>query len=338
MRLVAALAAEVLFLKRQLAMLVERGRRPRRAGRFDKLLLVLLARCFSWRASLVVVRPGTLIRWQRDLVRSFWRRRCRAGRRRLPAGLRALIRCMADENPSWGTRRIADELRLKLGLLVSSRTVRKYLAGPRPRRTGRDQRWSTFIRNHARELVACDFVVSMTLSFRIVYTLVVMEVGSRRILHVNSTAHPTAAWTTQQLREVFVPEHPWHYLLHDRDAIFPAALDAAMSSFGVEVLRSPARSPKANAFCERLIGTLRRECLDWIIPLGESHLRSIVREWAAHYNRGRAHSALHNVPEPNGQLPVPLHPTRHDLPTGSKVVIRPVLGGLHHEYRLDQAA
>jgi putative transposase len=186
--------------------------------------------------------------------------------------------------------------------------------------------------------VACDFVVTTTTALRTIYTLVVMEIGSRRILHVNSTAHPTAAWTTQQLREVFTPEHPWRYLLHDRDSTFSAALDDIVRSFGVAVLRSPPRCPKANAFCERLIGTLRRECLDWIIPLNESHLRSLVREWAAHYNQGRPHSALRCVPEPTPDTPAALQAGRHHLAAGQRVISKAVLGGLHHEYARERAA
>ncbi|HEX7680500.1 MAG TPA: helix-turn-helix domain-containing protein [Thermoanaerobaculia bacterium] len=181
----------------------------------------MLSRFFDWRSALVVLRPATLIRWQRDLVRCVWRWKSRPiSRPKVPADLRALIRRMATENPSWGSQRIADELQIKLGISLSARTVRKYLPkGTGRRGRGRDQSWSTFVRNHARAIVACDFVVSTTASFRTIYTLVVMEIGSRRILHVNSTAHPTAAWTTQQLREVFIPEHPWRYFLHDRDAI-----------------------------------------------------------------------------------------------------------------------
>ncbi len=335
-----ALLAEVLFLRRQLSMVIERGVRPRRARRFDRMLLVMLSRCFDWRGSLVILRPATLVRWQRNLVRCVWRWKSRpTGRPRVPPDLRALIRRMEADNPSWGCRRIADELRIKLGISLSPRTVRKYLPkGTGRRGRGRDQAWSTFVRNHARAIVACDFVVSTTASFRTIYTLVVIEIGSRRILHVNSTAHPTAAWTTQQLREVFVPEHPWRYLLHDRDAIFSASLDATARSFGLSVLKSPPRCPKANAFCERLIGTLRRECLDWIIPLGEGHLRSVTREWAAHYNRGPPHSALRCVPDPTPGIPAELHAHRHRLPSGQVVLSKPVLGGLHHEYSLERAA
>jgi putative transposase len=213
-----ALLAEVLFLRRQLAMVIERGVRPRRARPFDRFWLVLLSRLFDWREAFLILRPATLVRWQRDLVRCVWRWKSRPiGRPRVPSDLRALIRRVAGENPSWGCRRIAEELRIKLGIALSPRTVGKYLPkGTGRRGRGHDQAWSTFVRNHALAIVACDFVVSTTASFRTIYTLVVMEIGSRRILHVNSTAHPTAAWTTQQLREVFVPEHPWRYLLHDR--------------------------------------------------------------------------------------------------------------------------
>jgi hypothetical protein len=209
-------------------MVIERGVRPRRARRFDRLWLVMLSRFFDWCSSLVTLRPATLIRWQRDLVRCVCRWKSRpTGRPKVPSDLRALIQRMAMENPSWGCRRIADELQVKLGIVLSPRTVRKHLPkGSGRDGRGRDQTWTTFVRNHARAIVACDFVVSTTASFRTIYTLVVMEIGSRRILHVNSTAHPTAAWTRQQLREVFVPEHPWRYLLHDRDAIFSASLDA----------------------------------------------------------------------------------------------------------------
>ena len=335
-----ALLAEVLFLRRQLAMVIERGMRPRRARRFDRLLLVTLSRFFDWRRSLVVFRPDTLVRWQRDLARRLWRWKSRpTGRPEVPPDLRMLIHRMATENPSWGCRRISDELRVKLGIALSPRTVRKYLPkGTGRGGRGRDQTWSTFVRNHARAIVACDFVVSTTASFRTIYTLVVMEIGSRRILHVNSTAHPTAEWTTQQLREVFVPEHPWRYLLHDRDAIFSAALDATARSFGLAILKSPPRCPKANAFCERLIGTLRRECLDWIIPLGEGHLRSVVREWATHYNRGRPHTAVNAVPEPTLGIPAELQAHRHRLPAGQVVRAKSILGGLHHEYSIDRAA
>jgi putative transposase len=336
----SALVAENLFLRRQLAMYLERGVKPRRPQRRDRLVLAIMSRLFEWRDTLVVVKPATLLCWQRAGVRRLWRWRSRrGGRHPIPEDLRVLIERMAQENPAWGSRRIANELRLKLGLRLSPRTVRKVL-GPRPRRGRRhDQRWSTFVRNHAEAIVACDFVVSTTLALRSLYTLVLIEIGSRRILHTATTSHPTAAWTTQQLRNALPGEHAARYLLHDRDSIFSADLDSAMKRLGIGILKSPPRCPKANAFCERVIGTLRRECLDWIIPLNETQIGSRVREWAAHYNRGRPHMALGpGIPDAPDGLPVELKSHRHRLPDGARVLATPILGGLHHEYRLDRAA
>src|SRR4029077_16029995 len=188
--------------------------------------------------------------------------------------LQHLIRQMDCENPSWGEERIANELLLKLGLRVSPRTVRKYL--PKSSATGgnprRDQRWSTFLKNHADAIIACDFCVVASATFRILYVLVVMEHASRRIIHINVTAHPTAAWTLQQLREAIPSDHTYRFIVHDRDAIFSTGLDASLAHLGLEVIETPVRTPKANSLCERLIGTLRRECLDWMIPLTEEHL------------------------------------------------------------------
>jgi len=268
----------------------------------------------------------------------FWRWRSRRrGRPALPKNICELVRQMALENPTWGEERIADELSLKLGIRVSPRTVGKYLEGGQPRGSS-GQRWSTFVRNHANAVVACDFFVSVTVNFRILYVLVAMEVGSRRILHCNVTQHPTAEWTIQQFREFLAFDHPYHYVIHDRDAIFSSALDAALKGFGVRVLKTPVRAPKANALCERLIGTIRRECLDFLIPLGEGHLRRILREWVGHYNRGRPHSSLGpGIPEPP-QAKVPAGVHRHRLPAGDSVKSMPILGGLHDEYRLEKEA
>jgi putative transposase len=193
----AALAAENLFLRKQLALYQERSIKPRRATRATCLTLVWLARWFDWRRALVIVQPATLIRWHRQGFRLFWRWTSTPGRPPIPAELQALIRQMARDNPSWGEERIANELLLKLGLRVSPRTVRKYL--PRPLHHGRQkrttfQRWRTFVRNHAQVIVACDFCVVVTATFRIVYVFVVMEHSTRRILQANVTAHPTAQW------------------------------------------------------------------------------------------------------------------------------------------------
>ncbi len=278
--------------------------------------MVALARFFDWRDALVIVKPETFLRWHRTAFKTFWRWRSRKlGRPALPKNIRELVRQMARENPTWGEQRIADELSLKLGIRVSPRTVGKYLERGQPRGSS-GQRWSTFVRNHAKAIVACDFFVSVTASFRIFYVFVAMEVGSRRILHFNVTQHPTAEWTTQQFREFLAFDHPYRFLIHDRDPIFSSAVDEALGGFDLRVLKTPVRAPKANAYCERLVGTIRRECLDFLIPLGECHLKRILREWVGHYNRGRPHSSLGpGIPEPP-QSKVPAGSHRHKLPIG----------------------
>ncbi len=329
------LDAEVLFLRRQLALYIERGVKPRRIDAATRVSLTLLSRLFEWRSALVVVRPETLIRWHRAGFRLFWKWKSRPGRPRIPEELRELIRRMALENPLWGQERIANELLLKLGLQVSPRTVRKYMPKPPAGRPRGDQRWSTFLKNHAQAIVACDFFVTVTSTFRLLYVMVVLEHHSRRLIHCNVTAHPTAAWTRQQLREALGLDADYGYLIHDRDSIFSRELDASVGRCGLRVLKTPPRCPMANAICERLIGTIRRDCLDWLIPLSEAHLRRALRSWAEHYNRGRPHMALGpGVPDPPavGVLAVPK--SRHRLDDLGTVRSRAVLGGLHHEYSL----
>jgi putative transposase len=332
-----SLAAENLFLRKQLAFYQERQIKPRRTDNPTRLTLVLLSRWFDWRNALTVVKPKTFTGWHRQGFRLFWRWQSRAGRRPIPRDLQRLIRQLADQNFSWGEERIANELLLKLGLRVSPRTIRKYLpklpATP-PGQARGDQRWSTFLRNHAQSIVACDFCVTVTATFRILYVLVVIEHASRRLLHLNTTGHPSAAWTLQQLRETISSDHPYRFIIHDRDAIFSADFDTALANLGLTVIKTPVRSPQANALCERVIGTLRRECMDWIIPLSEGHLRQTLRSWMAHYNRGRPHSSLGpGIPEPSSNLPVALQRQRHRFDRPTSVVARSILNGLHHEYR-----
>ena len=191
---------------------------------------------------------------------------------------------MAQNNPTWGEERIADELLLKIGIQISPRTVRRYMP-IEPKAPGMtSQRWMTFVRNHAKAIIACDFFIVVTATFRLVYVFVIMEVGSRRILHFNATLHPTAEWTLQQFRECVTGEEPYKFVIHDRDSIYSKELDSSLQSLGLRLLRTPYRSPQANAFCERLIGSARRECLDFVIPLNESHIRMILKPWVAHFN------------------------------------------------------
>ena len=331
-----ALQTENLFLRRQLALYIERGVQPRRIDAATRVSLALLARLFDWRGALVVVQPATMIRWHRAGWRLLWRMKSRPGRPAIPIELRELIRRMARENVLWGEERIANELLIKLGVRVSPRTVRKYLPKRPPGRPRGDLRWSTFLKSHARGILACDFFVTVTATFRMLYVLVVIEHGTRRLAHLNVTTHPSATWTLQQLREVIADADQHKYLIHDRDSIFARDLDDSIRALGLAVLRSPFSSPKANAICERAIGTIRRECLDWMIPMSEGHLRSILREWVAHYNGGRPHSALGPaVPgPPAGSACAPKPESRRLWTPGALVRAKSVLGGLHHEYSL----
>src|SRR6202047_752290 len=220
--------AENLFLRRQLALYVERGVKPRRIHPMTRLSLAILSRFFNWRDALVVVRPETMMRWHRAGWKLFWRLKSRPGRPPIPPQLQALIRRMAHENPSWGEERIANELFVKLGIQVSPRTVKKYMPTRPTRRPRGDMRWSTFLRLHAQGIIACVFLLAVTATFRQLYVFVVIEHRSRRLIHCNLTAHPTAAWTLQQLREVVGYDDRSQFLIHDRDSIFASQLDESI--------------------------------------------------------------------------------------------------------------
>ncbi|ETX06125.1 integrase core domain-containing protein [Candidatus Entotheonella palauensis] len=336
------LAAEVRFLRKQLALYEERQVNPRRATNATRIVRVWLSHCFDWRSALRIVKPETFAHWHRQGFRPFWKWKSKPGRPALPKDLQALIRRMALENPTWGQERIADEVLLKLGLRVSPRTVRKYMpshcvGGPGKRCSS--QRRSTFIRNHAKGLVACDFCVAVTASFRALYVFVVIEHESQRLLHINVTSHPTAEWTMQQFREAIPADHPYRILIHDRDAIFSKQVDQGVRNMGLRLLKTPVRTPVANAICERVIGTLRRECLDFMIPLNQRHLYRILKEWVTHYNESRPHKSLGpGFPQSKPVLSLSRSVPRHQSPTGQQIVSRPILSGLHYDYGLEPMA
>jgi len=244
-----SIEAENLVLRRQLALFKERGVKPRRIDVATRLSLVWLSRLCDWRSCVIVVRPKTIVRWHRAGWRLFWRCRSRPGRPPIPLELRQLIRRMATENPLGGEERIANELLVKLGIRVSPRTVRKYMPMRPPGQPRGDQRWSAFLKNHAKAILACDFFIAVTATFRMLYVFVVIEHSTRRLAHINVTANPTADWTLQQLREVVGNGGGHRYLIHDRDQIFAKHLDDSIRALGVQVLRSPVASPKANAIC-----------------------------------------------------------------------------------------
>ena len=302
--------------------------------------MATLSQMFPWRGALVNVKPDTLMGWHRKGFRLFWRWKSKPnGRPRLPKNLRQLIQQMAAENRIWGEERIAHELKLKLGIRVSPRTVGKYLQNGHPVRTpDPKQRWLTFIHNQAQVIAACDFFVVVTATFRTLYVFVIMKLGTRRILHYNITAQPTAEWTLQQFRETFPGDHAYRFLIHDRDSIFSRERDKEITAMGVRVLRTPVQAPKANSRCERFGGTLRRECLDLLIPFNRTHLKFVLKAWIAHFNHARPHMSL------GPGIPAPLRPHsqenahRHCIPASHVVRRVAILGGLHHEYWLEKVA
>jgi putative transposase len=301
--------------------------------------VIRLSPLFNWPNALTIVKPDTLIRWHRQGFRLFWKRKSRPrGRPRVPAQLRTLIVEMATSNPTWGEERIADELLLKIGIRISPRTVRRYIPNPPQRSTDPKQRWMTFVRNHAKAIIACDFFVVATATFQLVYVFFVMEIGTRRLLHFNVTRHPTADWTLQQFRECVTGDEGYRFIIHDRDNICSRELDTSLKTLGLTVLKTPYRSPQANSYCERLIGSARRECLDFMIPINEDHIRQTVKSWSQHYNRGRPHSRLGpGTPDPSSPK-AEIQSQRHCIPKDCRVVARSILGGLHHEYRLEKIA
>ena len=316
-----ALALENLALRQQLAMY--RRTRPRPAIQWsDRLFWVGLRRAWTdWRSALVIVRPATVVAWHRRGFAWYWTWRSRptGGRPRVTGELRRLIHEMADANPLWGAPRIHGEL-AKLGLAVSERTVSRLM--PRRRRPP-SQTWRTFLQNHTSALVALDFFTVPTLTGRVLFVLVVLAHERRRILHVNVTAHPTSAWTRQQLREAFPWEVTPRYLLHDRDAIFDDAFRRSVTALGLTDGRTAPRSPWQNPYVERVIGSMRHECLNHVIVLDERHLRRVLSAYVDYYHHSRTHLALDkDAPEPRPIAAI----------DAGRVVALPAVGGLHHRY------
>jgi transposase InsO family protein len=315
------------FLRQQVTVLSREKKRPPLTNQ-DRRLLVVLARLLpSWKAALLIVQPDTLIRWHRDLFKIVWRRKSKTSRKPHPAALSIqtirLIWQMATDNRLWGAERIRGEL-LKLGIQASKRTIQKYLKQmPRLRPTG--QTWSTFVRNHAADIWACDFVQTYDVFFRAIFVFVIIELESRTVIHVNVTHSPSDAWVAQQLREATpFGEHP-QYLIRDNDRKYGEHF--ANVAAEIEILRTPVRAPRANAYCERFIGSVRRECLDHILILSEKQLRRLVKEYVQYFNADRPHQGI------DQRIPSGVGPSSGE----GEIVTRPVLGGLHHAYRRDVA-
>jgi hypothetical protein len=315
------LVLENLALRQQLAVLRRSVRRPRlRPG--DRVFWAWLSRWWAgWKDALAIVTPATVVGWHRQGFRLYWRwkSRGRPGRPRIDPQIRRLIRRMGRENPLWGAPRIQAELRL-LGHDVAESTVAKY----RGRRTRPPSpTWRSFLANHAACLASVDFFVVPTAAFKLLYCFVVLCHHRRRVAHFNSTTHPTSEWVARQVKEAFPFDVTPRYLIRDRDAAYGECFRKCMESMAIEEVLIAPRSPWQNPYVERLIGSIRRECLDHVIVFDEAHLKRLLGSYFSYYHTSRTHRSLDdNAPRPRVVEP----------PDGGRVVSVPHVGGLHHRY------
>jgi len=326
---------EVVLLRHQLSVLARQHQRPKLRPA-DRALIAALARLLPQpRRHGLVVTPATLLRWHRELVRRKWTYPQRKpGRPPTGSALRELVLRLARENPRWGYQRIAGELN-GLGIAVSATTVAKILRqaglGPVGERSGLS--WRAFLRAQASSMLAVDFFTVETISLQRLYVLFFIELGSRRVHLAGSTANPTGAWVTQQARQfawtLQERRPPFRFLIRDRDSKFTRDFDAVFASEGIEIIKTPVRAPKANAFAERFVRTARAECLDWLLIANRRHLERVLRIFVGHYNSHRPHRSLNlGPPEPSARRLRAL-----PLPTAA-VERRDRLGGLIHEYNV----
>jgi len=320
----SSLALENLALRHQLAVFRQSVKRPKLCRR-DRLFWVVLRRYWDgWDASLLLVKPDTVVRWHRQAFKAFWTwksRRKKRGRPPLSQEVVALIKRMSSENPSWGAPRITSEL-LLLGYEVRDTTVAKYM--PRRKHGPPSQGWRTFLKNHMPETAACDFFVVPTATFRLLYCFLILSHDRRRIVHFNVIANPSAQWTAQQIVEAFPGDAPIpKFLIRDRDGIYGGYFRRRVQNMGIREIIISRKSPWQNPYVERAIGSIRHECLDHMIILGERHLRLIIKRYVAYYHGVRPHLSLQR----NAPIPRKVEPGR------GRVIAIPQVGGLHHRYQ-----
>src|SRR5213594_4444298 len=317
------LAVENLALRQQLAVYKRTTARPK-LRTTDRLFWIGLARVWAgWRQPLVIVTADTVLRWQRRRFREYWSKlsgRSTGGRPAVHAEIKTLITRMATANPLWGAPRIHGELR-KLGIDVAERTVSRLMPKRRPRPS---QTWRTFLANHVGDLVALDFFTVPTARLRVLFVLIVLAHHRRRVVHFNVTEHPTAHWTAQQIVDAFPDDSAPSYLLRDRDQVYGEQFRHRVKGMGIQEVLTAPHSPWQNPFVERLIGSVRRECLDHVVVLSERHLCRILTRYFAYYHRSRTHLSLDkNTPDTR---PIA-------RPAFGHIIIQiPEVGGLHHRY------
>jgi putative transposase len=317
-----ALALENAALRHQIEVLQRNCSRPTLRWRDRAFWDILSCVWPDWRRSVYIIQPDTVLRWHRQGFRFYWRWKSRyrwPGRPKATREVRELIRQMSTANPLWGAPRIHGEL-LKLGIEVSQATVSKYMVKPEHRPS---QSWQTFLTNHAADMVSIDFFTVPTATFKIFYVFLVLDNARRKIIHFNVTTNPTAAWTGQQIAESFLWETSPTYLIRDNDAIYGFEFTHRVSAMGINQVRTAKRSPWQNPYVERLIGSIRRECLDHVIILDGRHLKRVLKEYVDYYHQSRTHLGLEkDCPETRPIEPVEM----------GYIGAEPVLGGLHHRY------
>jgi hypothetical protein len=335
---------EILILRQQLRIMQRLHPTAPRISPWEKLGLALLAAKLAGLGPggksklnevMLLFKPQTVLNWHRDLVRHKWSMQQRKARR--PATdtqIEDLVLRLAEENPTWGYSKIHGEL-LKLGFEISRSSVRNILrrqhVPPAPQRSKQGSSWSTLLKHYGDQLLACDFFTVETAWLRTLYVLFFIEIGTRQVHFAGCTAHPTAAWVTQQARQLIWKlqdeDKQMGFLIRDRDAKFPMSFDRVFLSEGIRILRTPYRTPVANAFAERWVRSVREECLDRLLILGDAHLRRVMQEYIEYYNHARSHQGIEQ------RCPIPIERGRKEGP----VKCRDVLGGVIHDYQREAA-
>jgi putative transposase len=322
-----SLRLENMALRHQLAVYQHSVKRPKLRPS-DRLFWSRLSRLWpNWQRALEFVQPRNVIAWQKKRFRRYWRQLSHSGKMGRPAisqEARDLLRDMWWSNPTWGSPRIVGELR-KLGINVAKSTVEKY----RPRAYKLSSpTWKAFLNNHLQDIVACDFFIVPTASFKVLFVFIILAHERRRIVHFNITEHPTAIWTAQQIVEAFPWDTAPRYLLRDQDSVYSVTFRHRIKNIGMEEVKIAPRSPWQNPYCERLIESIRRDILDHVIFLNAQHLRRVLTAYISYYHQYRTHLSLDmDCPQPRTVEP----------PEAGKVVALPEVGGLHHHYERQAA-